>query len=264
MGKMSELQIELHQEQAVIHSRWNEILTDLIRASGYSLVEANEPPDGYDEDEWAMYDQMPYFTLRTADGRHAAVELKIYRWQSDWKNHLKNAIDHIATIIKAKPYDEGILIVTWDIDSPQFKTADLRLPTNIKLWDLGDLRKLSEREAGLQQALNDLIDETVMHADFVERVTVSIPRQNSSELEGSIQSKWPPDRMSWRRRASSSTHWCSMRFMLGSTSSIAVPQTCSPQMGRLCRGHKEGCLAGTSRRTLQPVFAYPKSRLLMQ
>ena len=185
MGKMSELQIELHQEQAVIHSRWNDILTDLIRASGYSLVEANEPPDGYGEDEWAMYDQMPDFRLRTADGRHAAVELKIYRWQSDWKNHLKNAIDHIATIIKAKPYDEGILIVTWDINSPQFKTADLKLPTNIKLWDLGDLRKLSEREAGLRQALNDLIDETVMHSDFVEGVTVSIPRQNSSELEGS-------------------------------------------------------------------------------
>ncbi len=184
MGRMSGLQIEVHQEQAVIHSRWTDILDDLIRVSGYSFVETNAPPDGYDEDEWAMYDEMPDFDVRTTDDRRAAVELKIYRWQSDWKNHLKKAIDHLASIIKARSYDEGILIVTWDIKHAQIESAGLEIPPNIKLWDLGNLRQLAKDKAGLRGTLNDLIDETVMHSDFVESVTFSTSDLIGSEPEG--------------------------------------------------------------------------------
>jgi hypothetical protein len=202
LGRMSELQIEVHQEQAVIHSRWTDTLTALIRASEYSLVEANEPPDGYDEDEWAMYDQMPDFSLRTGDGRLAAVELKIYRWQSDWKNHLKKAIDHLTSIIKAKHFDEGILIVTWDIKSAQIASAGLKVPSNIKLWDLGDLRQLSQKDSALQETLSDLIDETVMHADFIESITVSTSEQIGSEPEGSALARLllatAPGKPGWR------------------------------------------------------------------
>lgn len=186
MSRMKDLQIEIHQEQSAIFERWIELVESLLKKSEFSEIQGFPHPEDYDEDAWKMRSILPDIEACSAKGQRTAVELKIYRWRDDWKNHAIKAIRHLQSIVGSQNYHSGILIITWERERTQGKNAVLKAPTGIEIWDLNKLRSLAQDDPKIKSELSDLIDETVMHTDDVEWLTGSATSVSPEEKEGAV------------------------------------------------------------------------------
>lgn len=186
MSRMKDLQIEIHHEQAAIFERWIQLVESLLKKSKFSEIRDFPQPDDYDEDAWKMRSSLPDIEACSKMGHRIAVELKIYRWRSDWKNHATQAIQHLQSIVGSQNYHSGILIITWERERGQHESAELQVPTGVEIWDLHKLRSLAQGDPKTERELSDLIDETVMHTDDIEWLTTPAASPPPEEKEGVV------------------------------------------------------------------------------
>lgn len=184
MGRMSELQIEMRGEQAQIEGQWFELIETLLKSPVRVNVRSFPPPEDFDQDAWEHSNSLPDFDFRDQNDNKTAVEIKIYRWRNDWKNHVANAIDHLRTIVEDLKYEFGILIITWDLELNKENISDLNIPDNIDIWDISSLRELTKHSPKMLETLNELVDETVMHDDFMQSLFPSPSAHTSRKSEG--------------------------------------------------------------------------------
>ncbi|MBU0643297.1 MAG: restriction endonuclease [Alphaproteobacteria bacterium] len=184
MSRMKDLQIEVNQEQAAIFEKWIQLVESLLKKAKFSEIREFPQPDDYDEDAWKMRSSLPDIEANSEMGHRIAVELKIYRWRSDWKNHAPKAVQHLQSIVGVQNYHSGILVITWERERILRESAELKVPTGIEIWDLHKLRSLAQDDPITERELSDLIDETVMHADDIEWPTAPAASPPYEEKDG--------------------------------------------------------------------------------
>ena len=89
-----------------------------------------------------------------------AVEIKVYRWRTNWSVHAKQAASYLERIVADGGFQSGILIVTLDLTEFEPGSDKLVLPPNIEVWDLKKLESLSANHDNLTREFQELVAET--------------------------------------------------------------------------------------------------------
>lgn len=162
MGKMSELHIET---QNIAHD-WEYLLERILgqRTVGEAMaLKLGESPS--DREEWEIFRSIPDLAFTPKGGEQKlAVEFRMFRWQSEWRRHVRDAVSHMEELLPQADFERGIVILS--IDPPADELAGLA-SDKVDIWGLSKLRVLAGDDDELSQALESLVSETVLDPDVV-------------------------------------------------------------------------------------------------
>jgi len=189
MGAMKDMQIEL----MTLEFEWGEFLAKFIEDTGMGNVTGEYCLSDHDIEETYHHQilNQPDLLFKPF-GRTdlVPVELRIYRWHSDWVEMTINSARHLEGIMSAHNYKRGILVLTQDLTTSRtFSKNDLKLPEGIELWDLADLWERSEGHPQIQARLEELAAETVLNGHAIPYKPTSIEKTPLVEGEGAKLAK---------------------------------------------------------------------------
>lgn len=163
MGAMKELQIE----QINLEADWADFIARLLEKTGQGKAVAHQKPDPF---EYDSFEDLPAFAdvvfQPAGTLNKTAVEIKVYRWRTNWDAHAKRAASYLERIISEGEFQSGILVVTLDLSGFRFGMEEISLPPNIKVWDLSELERLSANHEDLERELEELVAETSLDDVF--------------------------------------------------------------------------------------------------
>lgn len=185
MGAMK----DLHIEQMNLEAAWADLLGTILVGTGDGSIQKEYSPDTEMFDELAGTSILADMVFEPNDQRGLVpVEIRVYRWDSDWVEMAMHATQHLQHIMTANEYSRGVLLITQDLTSMRtFSKGDLRVPDGIEIWDLSDLRQKVEGYPDFKQELENLVAETLMY-DRPSRPLYSSNKEQGAILAQSIRS----------------------------------------------------------------------------
>ncbi|WP_157385535.1 restriction endonuclease [Mesorhizobium sp. STM 4661] len=191
---MKELQIETHN----LARDWEALLIRILAQEKVGRAAGTRPDEEpADEDEWAMYRSLPDLTFTpNAATTTLAVEFKMFRWQTDWRRRVRDAIAHTHEVIKTNGLDGGIVIVSLDL--PEEILAELKSPAapDVEIWGLAKLRSLAAYDDELANELEELVSETVLDGDSGTRTTPETESLTGTKIAARLR-QVPPGKEGW-------------------------------------------------------------------
>lgn len=175
MGKMKELQTEMMN----LEFEWRHLLAAILGQVNVGNVSVMKPDDWpSDEEEWEQIRFVPdlAFTPLNAD-EPVAVEFKMFRWRSDWRSRVGDAIAFMKDLLKQGPYARGLLIVPVEIDDEDATVLRKAAGPDIDIWDLNHLRHLAAADTQLLDQLEQIASETRLDDDRL------VSRRRTSDTE---------------------------------------------------------------------------------
>ena len=160
MGHMKELQIETHN----LARDWEVLLENILslkEIGDAALLKPDEEPSS--QEEWQSYRLVPDLRFEPKGTKFkAAVDVKMFRWQNEWRRRVRDAISHMREILATSDFERGIIILTLEL--PRHTLAQLVSPADsgIEIWDISKLRELVEGNEGLSTKLEELVAETIL------------------------------------------------------------------------------------------------------
>lgn len=162
MGAMK----ELHIETMNLEVEWQHLLAEILGRPNAGRAHVMRPDEGpADQEEWEAMRFVPdiSFTPSGAAGP-IAVEFKMFRWRSDWRSRVGDAIAFMKTLLEQTDYVRGALILSLEIHAGDREDFRQAAGSNIDLWDLSDLRSFAARDPELLDRLEELVSETVIES----------------------------------------------------------------------------------------------------
>ncbi|MGO7015419.1 hypothetical protein [Rhizobium leguminosarum] len=195
MGKMKELQIETNN----LARDWESLLENILNQKEIGEATLLKPDDGpTSQEEWESYRSIPDLRFRPKDSKfRAAVEIKMFRWQSDWRHRVADAISHMQQILATHDFERGIVILTLDL--PDNTLAQLVSPASsgIEIWGISKLRELVEENDELSDDLEELIAETILDDSIRGPIRIE-PEARQGSLLATRLRKSAPGSAGWR------------------------------------------------------------------
>ncbi|WP_312223787.1 hypothetical protein [Rhizobium rhizoryzae] len=160
MGQMKELQIETHN----LARDWEVLLENILsqkEIGDAALLKPDEGPSS--QEEWQSYRLVPGLRFQPKGTKFkAAVDIKMFRWQNEWRRRVRDATSHMREILATSDFERGIIILTLEL--PDHTLAHLVSPADsgIEIWDISKLRELVEGNEELSNELEELVAETIL------------------------------------------------------------------------------------------------------
>lgn len=157
MSKMS----ELHIESMNLEIDWRHLLAAILQRSGDQATVMKPDLGPADEEEWEQMRFVPDIVLTpSAGGRPVAVEFKMFRWRSDLRRRISDAVAYMQELLGQGGYDRGAIIIPFEMEQDDALTFKNISGPSIDLWDLKYLRALTATDPGLLDQLEQIASET--------------------------------------------------------------------------------------------------------
>lgn len=138
MGKMKELQIETHN----LARDWDVLVETILsqkEIGDAALLKPDERPSS--QEEWESYRVVPDLRFQPKGTKLAtAIEIKMFRWQNDWRHRVADAISHMQEILATSHFERGIIILTLDLSDDTLTQLGSTPSSGIEIWGIGKLR----------------------------------------------------------------------------------------------------------------------------
>ncbi|MBI1218245.1 MAG: hypothetical protein GC186_06820 [Rhodobacteraceae bacterium] len=183
MGTMK----ELHIETMNLEVEWQHLLAEILGQPSVGQALVMKPDEGpADEEEWEMMRFVPDIAFTPSGAASpVAVEFKMFRWRSNWRSRVGDAIAFLKTLLEQSNYARGALVLSLEIDASDREAFRQAAGSNVDLWDLGNLRDLAARDPELLDRLEELVSDT----DIESAGSTSHRRQADTLKGASIAAK---------------------------------------------------------------------------
>ncbi|AXU18471.1 hypothetical protein C7W88_04565 [Novosphingobium sp. THN1] len=162
MGAMK----ELHIETINLEAEWQHLLAAILGQPTVGRAHVMKPDAGpSDEEEWEMMRFVPdiaFTPAATADP--IAVEFKMFRWPSDWRSRIRDAISFMKTLLAKTDYTRGTVILSLEINANDREALRQFAGPDVDLWDLNDLRSIAAGNPDFLDRLEELVSETLVES----------------------------------------------------------------------------------------------------
>lgn len=164
MGSMS----DLHIETIALARDWQHVVSNILsqpHIGTADLLKPDGPPA--DEEMWEMMRRVPDIQFNPVSSEDiVAVEFKMFRWQSDWRRRLSDAITHMHDILDAGRFSRGVVVLSIELaEADRLNFAAITGP-RVEIWDLVRLSGMAEGDPVLAETLEELASETMLDRSF--------------------------------------------------------------------------------------------------
>lgn len=160
MGSMK----DIHIETLGLTRDWHDLIAQILSQPhvGKALrMRPDEEPD--DEESWQEFRLIPDLVFTPIDGSAPlAVEFKMFRWQSEWRRRVRDAIAHMREILEQGRQTHGIIILSRAVEEPVLAELKAQAGDRIDIWPLQRLQELARADDALDEQLWSLVMDTVI------------------------------------------------------------------------------------------------------
>lgn len=190
---------DFHIETMGLARDWEELIAQILSQANVGdprMMRPEEEPDN--EEDWEEYRYKPDLIYsETKSGEIVALELKLFRWRSEWRERVYSAIRHMREVLKRGQYPRGVIVLTLDVAPKELALLAAEAGEEIEIWDLAKLGQMSSRTAALASALEILASETMAEASTSVTAKQTTPVVSGAKL-AEILRAIPPGDAGWR------------------------------------------------------------------
>lgn len=192
---MKDLQIETQN----LAQDWEALVESILNQPAVGSAVALKPDEmPSSQEEYEDLRLVPDLSFQSVMAEHrTAVEIRMFRWHSEWHQRISDSIAHMHNILRSGGYDRGIVVTT--IDLPDSLLTQLLSPgdRSIEVWGIGKLRELSDGNDALSNALDELLSETILDDDLRGPLKIS-PELRQGRLLANKLRQTPAGLRGWR------------------------------------------------------------------
>jgi hypothetical protein len=162
-------------------------------------IGALKPDEGpSSQEEWESFRLVPDLQFQPKGTKlKAAIEIKMFRWQSDWLHRVADAISHMQEILATRDFERGIVILTLDVSDEILTQLGSTPSSGIEIWGIGKLRELAEGSDELADGLEDLITQTILDDNIRGPIRIETELRQGSLLASKLRQS-APGTAGWR------------------------------------------------------------------
>lgn len=195
MGKMKELQIETQN----LARDWDALVESILSQKEIGEAALLKPDEGpSSQEEWEAYRLVPDLRFQPkGTNLKTAIEIKMFRWQSDWRHRVADAISHMQEILATRDFERGVVILTLDLSDDILTQVGSTPSSSIEIWGIGKLRELAEGNDELADGLEELIAETILDDSIRGPIRIEPELRQGSLLARKLR-RSAPGTAGWR------------------------------------------------------------------
>lgn len=210
MGSMKDHQIEI----IGLTRDWLDLISRILSQDEIGAAYVMRPDEAPgDEESWNELRLIPDLAFTPAGASAPlAVEFKMFRWQREWQRRLREAVGHMQEILAEGRYQQGIIILSFDVDDQTLAATRSRTAGAIDIWTLQRLRELAAGNNELAEHLEELAGDTAMDTPWIaSRVETQVIAKGAA-IAGTLRAT-PAGQPGWQ--AFESTCADAIRFLFG-------------------------------------------------